>query len=392
MLSIRSNIASFDAQRNMSNTSNSLQKSMERLSSGFRINRAGDDAAGLAISEKLKAQVNGLMQAARNAGDGISMIQTAEAGLDEVQNMMQRIRELAVEASNDTLGTGERENIAKEVAELHKEMQNIADRTKFNNLGLLNGSLTTTLDSANSTAAVGTVLATNDNATISAVNVGKASADATYTFTEDGDGNLQLSDGTNSYTLDVDDLDVDAGTSKTLNFAPLGISITVSAETDKAGADLVGDLDGLVLETNAGDSAAKLQTGANAGEETELSFVDVRVDDAADLDPFKDALDAFEAGPTQDTASDLLAEVDDALNFISTQRATLGAGQNRLEHSIASVKAAAENLEASNSRIRDVDVAEESGNLARSQILMQAGVSVLAQANQIPQMALKLLG
>ena len=129
MLSIRSNIASFDAQRNMSGTSNALQKSMERLSSGFRINRAGDDAAGLAISEKLKAQVVGLMQAARNAGDGISMIQTAEAGLDEVQNMMQRVRELAVEASNDTLGVGERQNIAKEVTQLHQEMQNIACST-----------------------------------------------------------------------------------------------------------------------------------------------------------------------------------------------------------------------------------------------------------------------
>jgi flagellin len=321
------------------------------------------------------------------------MIQTAEAGLDEVQNMMQRIRELAVEASNDTLGTGERENIAKEVAELHKEMQNIAERTKFNNLGLLNGSLTTKLDSG--TANVGTVLTDGgENATVTAVDVSKASAGTTYTFDDDGAGGLVLDDG-NGHAQTITATDIAANTSKTFNFSSLGVSITLTAAgATKEDQDILTDLDGLTLVTDAGDAAAKLQTGANAGEETQLSFVDVRVDDAAanELSDFKDALDAFEGGPDQDTASDLLAAADDALNYISTQRATLGAGQNRLEHSIASVKAAAENLEASNSRIRDVDVAEESGNLARSQILMQAGVSVLAQANQIPQMALKLLG
>src|SRR5439155_5750068 len=131
------------------------------------------------------------------------------------------------------------------------------------------------------------------------------------------------------------DLAVSAGTSKTFSFASLGVSFTVAAEANKAGADVVTDLTGKTLVTSAGDAAAKLQTGANAGEETSLSFVDVRVDDstATELDEFKDALNDFEGGPTQSTSSALLDKVDAALNYISTQRATLGAGQNRLEHS-----------------------------------------------------------
>src|SRR5882757_8614165 len=180
MLSIRTNIASFDAQRNLSGVAGQLTKSMEKLSSGFRINRAGDDAAGLAISEKLKAQVGGLMQAARNSGDGISMIQTAEGGLDEVQNMMQRIRELAVQAANDTVGAAERSDINSEIQQLRTELQNIGTRTKFNGQGLLNGQLVTKVD-VTSTVVAGAALATSAS-TLGSVKVDSAKAGETFTL------------------------------------------------------------------------------------------------------------------------------------------------------------------------------------------------------------------
>jgi flagellin len=375
-------------------TSNSLQKSMERLSSGFRINRAGDDAAGLAISEKLKSQVTGLLQAARNSGDGISMIQTAEGGLDEVQNIMQRVRELAVAASNDTLGSSERQNIAKEVDQLHTEMENIANRTKFNGLGLLTGSLVTSLSSG--TGNVGTVLTTGSNASVSSVDVGGAAASRTYTFSASG-SNVTLSDGTTSQTLAASA--INANSTGTLNFSTLGIKVSVTAAgATKTAANVAADLGtaGLTLVTGTSSASVKLQSGANAGDETTLSFVDARIDEstAAAMSGLKNAITTFttSGGETQVNASALISASDTALSYISTQRATLGAGQNRLEHSIANTNVSAQNLAASNSRIRDVDVAEESGAMARNQILMQAGVSVLAQSNQIPQLALKLLG
>jgi flagellin len=403
MLSIRSNVASFNAQKNMDNVSNSLQKSMERLSSGFRINRAGDDAAGLAISEKLKAQVGGLMQAARNSGDGISMIQTAEGGMEEIQNMLQRMRELAVAASNDTLGTGERMNIAQELDALRNEAHNVADRTKFNGIGLLAGQLVGTQNTAAGAAAdllANDVLTTGANATISSIDVSGAAAGRTFTFSGSG-STLTLSDGTTGQAQTITVGAVNA-TTGTLNFGNLGVKINITTDGNKTGANLVTDLtlakdDTIVTATSGG--AAALQSGANKGDTTTVTFADVRMGTGgansqmtqvfSDIGTFAAA---GGAGATQSNASNLIATLDTALNFLSTERAKLGAAQNRLEYSISSVKSQAGNLEASNSRIRDVDVAAESGAMARSNVLMQAGVSVLSQANQIPQLALKLLG
>jgi flagellin len=403
MLSIRSNVASFNAQKNMDNVSNSLQKSMERLSSGFRINRAGDDAAGLAISEKLKAQVGGLMQAARNSGDGISMIQTAEGGMEEIQNMLQRMRELAVAASNDTLGTGERMNIAQELDALRNEAHNVADRTKFNGIGLLAGQLVGTQNTAAGAAAdllANDVLTTGANATISSIDVSGAAAGRTFTFSGSG-STLTLSDGTTGQAQTITVSAVNA-TTGTLNFGNLGVKINITTDGNKTGANLVTDLtlakdDTIVTATSGG--AAALQSGANKGDTTTVTFADVRMGTGgansqmtqvfSDIGTFAAA---GGAGATQSNASNLIATLDTALNFLSTERAKLGAAQNRLEYSISSVKSQAGNLEASNSRIRDVDVAAESGAMARSNVLMQAGVSVLSQANQIPQLALKLLG
>ena len=417
MLSIRSNAASTSAQNNMANVSNSLQKSMERLSSGFRINRAGDDAAGLAISEKLKSQVGGLLQAARNSGDGISMIQTAEGGMDEIQNMLQRMRDLAVQASNDTLGTGERMNIGQELDALRQEANNVATRTKFNGIGLLQGQLTGALDTntghAGAELQVGQFLSSAGAAvtgvgavSISAIDVSAASAGHKFKFTGDAAaGSITLTDETTgaAHTLNLSATAVAATSDAKLDFAELGVKVTVHAGAAAIsnsnlvkGLTLVSGKDELATVTSSG--AASLQSGANSGDTTTVSFADIRLSGGShtEMTDVYSLVGTFSAsggaGATQSNASTLITKLDTALNFMSTERAKLGAAQNRLEHSISSVKSQAANLDASNSRIRDVDVAEESGAMARSNILMQAGVSVLSQANQIPQLALKLLG
>jgi flagellin len=417
MLSIRSNAASTSAQNNMSNVSNSLQKSMERLSSGYRINRAGDDAAGLAISEKLKAQVGGLMQAARNSGDGISMIQTAEGGMDEIQNMLQRMRELAVEASNDTLGTSERVNIGQELDALRNEADSVANRTKFNGLGLLAGSLATkqgastnVLTGANALTA-GSGTGAGQGATISAIDVSGAVGGTNFTFSGSGT-NLTLTNASThqAYTIDLSTsagfgaATLAATKDATLDFQSLGVKVTIHAGTaTESASGLVTDLAASAqnqISTATGSGAAQLQSGANAGDTTSISFADVRLNGGANTNMqavwtqvtnFLNTSDATNYA-SQAGASTLISNLDGALNTLSTERAKLGAAQNRLEHSISSVKSQSANLDASNSRIRDVDVAEESGAMARANVLMQAGVSVLAQANQMPQLALKLLG
>ncbi len=405
-MNVRTNVSSINAQRNIFGNNMQLSKSMEKLSSGFRINRAGDDAAGLAISEKLKAQIGGVNQAARNALDGVSMIQTAEAGLDEVQSMMNRIRDLAVQGANDTLGSTERAAINTEVQALFAEINNVAARTKFNGQVLLNGNLVTTVTGASEMQATQT-LATGVNATY-AVDLTGAKAGAVFTFSTSGT-NILLSEtvgGVATRSQNITNIAAIAASAsatqlngQTLNFDQLGVRINISNQsttTAKSIANIVTDLTTTTndtLTTSASVNSATLQTGAYAGETTAVSFVDTRVQSTGDANmvAFNTAISTFNSTQNQANASALITGAENALNYISSQRAVLGASQNRLEHTIANLKAASENLSASNSRIRDVDVAEESANLSRYQILVQAATAMLAQANQMPQLALKLL-
>lgn len=436
MLSVQTNVSAISAQRHLGATSNRLGTAMERLSSGFRINRAADDAAGLAVSEKLKAQIGGLHQASRNSQDGISMIQTAEGALDEVQSMMQRMRDLAVQAASDTNSQTERDNINLELGQLGKEINSISMRTKFNGQALLSGSLTKaqlrdtsggvaawdgsssvlTADAADTSGTSSTT-----NLTITDVNVEGAQAGRSFRLSSNTDTNEvtltmwsndtsatagEIMTAQSGQTFSVEETitltGIAAGGSQTLNFANLGVKITV---TDTAGtgldaATVTGDFaagGNLVVDTATASGVATLQTGANQGDETAVEFVNtalaggtgVRAMDtlAASLKQF-----ATTGGATRENASSLITALDNALGSISSSRATLGAAQNRLQHTIANLSTTAENLQASNSRIRDVDVATESSNMAKNQVLEQAGVSVLAQANQLPQLALKLLG
>ncbi len=273
---INTNTAAINAQRNLYNTEMKLNKSLERLSSGLRVNRAGDDAAGLAISENLKSDIRALEQSSRNAADGISVIQTAEGALDEVNGILIRMRELSQQAANETLGASERGYLNTEFQALSSEITRISDTTQFNGTFLLNASVTGTLD----------------------IQVGLGNGAA-----------------------------------------------------DRIGVTLTGDRDATGLGINA-----SVLTGAD-----------------------------------NTTALASIATVEAAISTISSARADLGAVQNRLESTIRSIGNTIENLSAANSRIRDVDIAAETSNMTSAQILQQAGVAVLSQANMTPQTALMLL-
>jgi flagellin len=270
---INTNTMAINAQRNLNKTSSSLSTSMARLSSGERITAAKDDAAGLAISEKMKAQIRGLAQAERNANDGISLVQTAEGAMDEISGMLIRMRELAVQSANGTTDTDQKGFLNNEFEQLSSEITRIADSTEFNGTNLTNGAASISLQ------------------------VG-------HTAT----GESQIS---------------------------------VELKNVTAGAS------GLAVDS------ASIGTASNA-------------------------LAA-------------MATIDTAITSLSEQRGKLGAVQNRLSSTVRNLATTRENLSASNSRIRDVDVASESVNMTRSQILMQAGTAVMAQANQVPSMALSLI-
>jgi flagellin len=266
-LRINHNVEAFNAHRQLAATSDKLSKAMERLSSGYRINRAADDAAGLAISEKLRAQIGGLEQAERNGQDAVSLVQTAEGSLSEVHSMLQRIRDLAVQYKNGSLSASDQNAISSEVAQLQSEIQRIGTDAEFNGIKLLNGAVTVT------------------------------------------------------FQVGPDDGQV--------------ISVTTS--------------------TLYGGSVGTL---------------------------------AFQLTPT---GTQDLAEIDQAIDNVSAQRAQFGSVQNRLEHTLNDLATYRENVTAAESRIRDVDMASEMVEFTKLQILQQAGTSMLAQANQSPQSVLALL-
>jgi flagellin len=392
---INTNVASLTAQRNLNSSQNSLATSLQRLSSGLRINSARDDAAGLAISQRMNAQVKSLNQAARNASDGISMIQTAEGGMSQIQDMLIRMKELATQGSNSTLADAERSFIADEMTQLRDEINNISTRTKFNGQQLLNGSFGKALDTT-STVQAGRNLATGTAAAVTKVDITGAAAGTTFTFANAA-GVLTLSDGTNSQAIDLTAVTVAAGGSFELNYNELGVKVTVSAAAAaKTGANIATDLNtGTVITTAA--TGAEIQVGADdaADNRLTLTFGDTQIN-AANADARMVALDtditAFSTGTSTAVESQaLLTSVESALTYVSEQRAALGAQQNRLDYTVANLQTQAENISASKSRITDADFAAETANLTRAQILQQAGTAMLAQANSLPQNVLSLL-
>ncbi len=289
---INTNVASLNAQRNLNSSQSALSTSLSRLSSGLRINSAKDDAAGLAISERMTAQIRGLNQAARNANDGISLAQTAEGAMVEVTNNLQRIRELAVQASNDTNTDDDRNALQAEVKQLKLEIKRVAEQTKFNGTALLDGTFTS-----------------------KSFQVGANTAE----------------------TISIDNI------------------VNIDKDTTDENAGAIAD-----------DSSTSTLTT------TSVNFSDLKVSTFAE-------------------AQTTLTAVDDALQIVNSSRANLGAIQNRFSSAIASLQTTSENLSASRSRIQDADFAAETAAMTRAQILQQAGVAMLSQANALPNNVLSLL-
>jgi flagellin len=388
---INTNLDALDAQMNLSMTSTAYSKSVEKLSSGLRINRAADDAAGLTISQKLTAQVNGTQQATRNAQDGISMIQTAEGALNEVQSMLQRMNELAVQSANDTLGATDRTAINSELQQLSSEINAISSRTTFNGQSLLTGSLVTAQDPT-STALVGKQInTTGGNSSITGVDVSGAKAGDTFTLTSASAGTLTLTRSSDNTAQTISTQAVAANGTETLDFSNLGVSLTVNTDgAGKTAAGLATDLASLTVKTQSGSGSANLQIGADASDSLNIAFTRVDVS-ASGLSGLNTALSNYNTTQSVSNSQALITAVQSAIDSVSGSRSTYGAYQNRLEHTINSLNVAAQNLTASNSQIQDVDMASEMVNFTKLGIMQQAGQAVLAQANHANDGVIQLL-
>lgn len=361
---INHNIAALNSYRQLSFNNVSQAKSLEKLSSGMRINKAADDAAGLAISEKMRGQIRGLQQATRNAQDGISLIQTAEGALNEVHSIVQRMRELVVQANNDSNTPDDRAEIQKEIEQLYTEVTEIGNRTEFNTKKLIDGTLgikaagTGTAEAALATAGV-------------TIDVSGAVSGATYTFAVvDAANTIALSYGGVTQTLTVTDNNaIAAGT--VLNFDKLGVKLTFGGPTDFSTATY--DAKTIVTTGNS----ATFQIGANNNQVLSVQISDMRASELGDGATAADKLNAVNVTNTSQTFTKRLSIIDESMKKVSQERAKLGAYQNRLEHTINNLGTAAENLTAAESRVRDVDMAEEMMTFTKNNILMQAATAML---------------
>lgn len=393
-LSVNTNIAALNAYRNLSATQNDLSKSLEKLSSGLRINRAADDAAGLAISEGLRAQIGGTTQAVRNAQDGISVVQTAEGALTETHSILQRMRTLSVQASNEGgLSDTAKSNIQDELGELKTELTRIADTTQFNGKKLLDGNYdgsfqvganTSAQDKINVKIALagGKGLGT-DGLGLSGVDVtataSNATTVATTTEAESGTAGVKTLGAAVDYTADDVKNFTNLNGTVTIGNKSLDLkSVDYSAATDSASATaaLQSALDTAFGAGNA--TAAATATGITL---TGAATTGTAAEVAATEIGFKQASGASEA----------IDLIDAAITSVSQVRSGLGAVQNRFDHTINNLNVAVENLTASESRIRDTDMASEMVSYTRASILSQAGTAMLAQAKNLPQSVLQLL-
>jgi len=387
-LTVNTNIASLTAQRNLTTSQSDLSTSLQRLSSGLRINSAKDDAAGLAISERFTAQIRGLNQGIRNANDGISLAQTAEGAMSEITNNLQRIRELAVQSANASNTADDRSALQTEVSALLNEIQRVATNTNFNGNQLINGSFNgaafqvganqgETVDFGNiadmQIAALGSTT-TNTSAGLS----GNSSTIVTLTAVAAGSFTIDSGNGNGAVSIGA----LDAAASAQVRAGDLVAAINaVSSQTD-VGATYNSSTGAIVLNseaavvTIAGASATAAITGIAAGANNTTSTTT--------------GISSLTVA-NQPAASLAISQVDSALTVVNTARANLGAAQSRFESVVANQQVTAENLSASRSRILDADFAAETAQLTKSQILQQSGIAMLAQANSIPQNVLALL-
>jgi flagellin len=390
-LTVNTNVASLNSQRNLNVSSKALDISLQRLSTGYRINSAKDDAAGLQISNRLTSQVNGLNVATRNASDGISLAQTAEGALQQSTNVLQRMRDLALQSANGSNGVSERKALNEEITQLQNELERIGNTTTFGGKKLLDGSF--------GTAAFQVGASANETISLSLKDAGPEGLKGDY-FTQSGAAftGTASAAGTVSFTMNINPNGTSAAVTLTFDVA----SGTTAAQAQELAIKAVNDSNNGVFAYASGTGIELLSQYNNATPATNnLANPAVDFTDALGL-----GLNAGDiAGATVATASDVdtidiltapnaqkaVLVIDQALNIIDGQRAELGAVQNRFESTISNLQNIAENASAARSRIRDTDFAAETTELTKNQILQQAGTSILAQANQLPQAVLSLL-
>ena len=388
---INQNVEALNAWRSLATTNTQMGKSLEKLSSGFRINRAADDASGLVISQGLRAQVSGLRQATRNAQDGISVVQTAEGALNEVHSMLNRMRDLAVQAANTgTNDTAARTAANAEVTQLSAEIDRISTSTKFGQQSLLNGSFgVTAAIKTGFNATANYTVSSGDNFTIN-VNGGGAVtvnlAAGTYTgaqLASHTQASIRAAMTGGGYTqAQADAVTVEATT------VGAGFSLSIKANLANTQTFVLGDGTGTPLAelaltgtiTAASGTGGVFQVGSNAGDTISVAISSVSATGLG-----VNGLDLVNSASTAITA------IDSAISSVSSTRGNLGAIQNRFESTINNLQVATENLAASESRIRDTDMALEMTKFTRHQVLLQAGTAMLGQANQLPQSVLRLL-
>ena len=438
---VQHNITAMNANRMLGVTTNGQSKSTEKLSSGYRINRAADDAAGLSISEKMRKQIRGLSQASTNAQDGISCVQTAEGALTEVHSMLQRMNELAVQASNGTMSEDDRQNVQDEVDQLVSEIDRVSETTKFNETYLLKGDSVAngntkafaagdvigkvdgvTVKAKGTTAAtlqdnadiaIGTVELKSSNAAVTISNSDKATCKAkeVVKFVSDGtNATVTLKNGTEvtdtvaniktNYEISADD-----GNG---NNVAASATISNALKADTTNADINGTYTGSLADLSVGDTVnVKLSVGAAGvsalSSDTKALMLSFQVGaDTTDENKITVSMDSMSAksigvdgiqvtGSDSTNADKAVNTIGRAIKQVSKQRSALGAVQNRLEHTISNLDNVVENTTSAESRIRDTDMAEEMVSYSKNNILMQAGQSMLAQANQQNQGVLSLL-
>ncbi|MEP7205421.1 MAG: flagellin [Casimicrobiaceae bacterium] len=375
---INTNIVSLNAQRNLNTSQTSLATSLQRLSSGLRINSAKDDAAGLAIASRFTAQINGLNQAARNANDGISLAQTAEGALGEITNNLQRIRELAVQSRNATNSSSDRAAINTEAAQLKAEIDRVASTTAFNGVKLLDGSFTNAAFQVGANVGETITVSSIVNAQSAALgtsNVAQVTGAAASAFTAITSGDLTIN-GTSVGPIAADSNAANraASIASAVNSVS-GTTNVYATVLNSTQVTLTNSSGGTVVVAFAGASATTATTGLTAATTASATATGFA---ALDLSSVAGA----------DTA---ITQMDAALTAVNSARATLGAVQNRFQSAVSNLQTNAENLSASRSRIQDTDFAMETANLTKSQILQQAGTAMLAQANALPNSILTLL-
>ncbi len=397
---INTNINSLTAQRNLNASQGSLSTSMQRLSSGLRVNSAKDDAAGLAIAERMSTQVRGLNVAARNANDGISLAQVAEGALGKLGDMLQRMRELAVQSANATNSADDRKALQSEVGQLRDEINRVAKQTAFNGQKLLDGSFTASTFQIGANSGESITVAALTNASASGLSKVVYGSDVSTAVTSGEITTLTaITDGSLAITVD--------GTSYTLG------DIAVARTAQERLGQVVEGINRMTSETGV---TAYLKPSATAPDTYTIEFRSSKTDtdgsavavtatafsvattgfDAADLDIANDdstsvvGIDAITVETVEDAWLSI-KQIDDALDQINSSRATLGAVQSRFENAVSNIMIQSENTAAARGRIMDADFAAETANLSRAQILQQAGTAMVAQANQLPQQVLQLL-